>query len=89
MKILTLTIKKKYFDQIKSGEKKIEYRRYAPYYISRLVGKSYDGIKFLNGYKKESPMILVEYHGYVIIDCADTPLGDTKQFAINLGKILK
>jgi len=89
MKILTLTIKKKYFDKIKSGEKKIEYRRYAPYYISRIVGKSYDAIKFINGYKKDAPMILVEYQGYVIIDCVETPLGDTKQFAINLGKILK
>lgn len=33
--MLTLTIKKKWFDMIKSGEKKEEYREIKPYYDSR------------------------------------------------------
>lgn len=34
--MLTLSIKKKWFDMIKSGEKKEEYRDIKPYYDSRL-----------------------------------------------------
>lgn len=37
MKILHLTLKKKWFDMIASGEKKEEYREIKPYWISRLV----------------------------------------------------
>lgn len=33
--MLTLPIKKKWFDMIKSGEKKEEYREIKPYYDSR------------------------------------------------------
>ena len=33
--MLTLPIKKKWFDMIKSGEKKEEYREIKPYYTSR------------------------------------------------------
>ena len=35
--MLTLTIKKKWFDMILSGEKKEEYREIKPYYTSRLA----------------------------------------------------
>ena len=38
--MLTLPIKKKWFDMIKSGEKKEEYREIKPYYASRFF-KSY------------------------------------------------
>jgi hypothetical protein len=41
MKILHLTLKKKWFDMIASGEKKEEYREIKPYWVSRLV----DGIE--------------------------------------------
>lgn len=34
--MLTLPIKKKWFDMIKAGEKKEEYREIKPYYASRL-----------------------------------------------------
>lgn len=37
MKVLHLTLKKKWFDMIASGEKKEEYREVKPYWISRLV----------------------------------------------------
>ena len=37
MKTLTLPLKKKWFDMIKSGEKKEEYREIKPYYISRFI----------------------------------------------------
>lgn len=35
--MLTLPIKKKWFDMIKSGEKKEEYREIKPYYASRFL----------------------------------------------------
>lgn len=37
MKVLHLTLKKKWFDLIASGEKKEEYREIKPYWVSRLV----------------------------------------------------
>lgn len=37
MRILHLTLKKKWFDMIASGEKKEEYREIKPYWVSRLV----------------------------------------------------
>jgi len=37
MKVLHLTLKKKWFDMIASGEKKEEYREIKPYWASRLT----------------------------------------------------
>lgn len=62
--MLTLPIKKKWFDMIESGEKKEEYREYNQYYKSRfdnLFAKTKCGnvrfIRFRNGYRKDSPTI--------------------------------
>ena len=61
--MLTLPIKKKWFDMILSGEKKEEYREIKPYYDSRFFNEwkrnnntCFDVI-FKNGYKKDSPSI--------------------------------
>ena len=69
--MLTLPIKKKWFDMIKSGEKKEEYREIKPYYNSRLGvrliiqelingsnAKFISNIMFRNGYGKDRPTIL-------------------------------
>lgn len=69
--MLTLPIKKKWFDMILSGKKKEEYREIKPYYETRfgkwfgiLVGKEGNIISpclgkqpvmFYNGYSKNSP----------------------------------
>jgi len=68
--MLTLPIKKKWFDMIKSGEKKEEYREIKPYYTSRfLFDDTFDGTKtgrtlysrmeliLRNGYSSNSPKI--------------------------------
>lgn len=64
--MLTLPIKKKWFDMIKSGEKKEEYREIKPYYDSRFknllrieLGKFKDEeyVLFRNGYASNSPTI--------------------------------
>ena len=65
--MLTLPIKKKWFDMILSGEKKEEYRKVSPYYKARfknlwqgsLIG--YDAkrnIIFRNGYSRKSPSFI-------------------------------
>lgn len=65
--MLTLPIKKKWFDMIKSGEKKEEYREIKPYYARRFTyldeqlsevfikGAMY--VIFRNGYRKDSPAV--------------------------------
>ena len=55
--MITLPIKKQWFDMILSGEKKEEYRDYTQYYLSRFgayFGKQIT-IRLRNGYRKDSP----------------------------------
>ncbi len=62
--MLTLPIKRKWFDMILSGEKKEEYREIKPYYTTRF-GQLWQGsligfdakrkVMFRNGYSKQSP----------------------------------
>lgn len=73
--MLTLTIKKKWFDMILFGEKKEEYREIKPYYICRfknlflmypysgfpMPGCSRQEILFRNGYRKDSPSFIAVY----------------------------
>lgn len=65
--MLTLPIKKKWFDMILSGEKKEEYREIKPYYRSRFENlgllDSYGlpltnkvPVQFRNGYRSDSPV---------------------------------
>lgn len=59
--MLTLAIKKKWFDMIDKGEKPEEYRDIKPYYNSRL--EPYEGteqdIILRNGYSSSSPMLQI------------------------------
>lgn len=68
---LYLTLKKKWFDMIASGEKKEEYREIKKYWISRLCStsnmldgcKEFDYIIFKNGYSKDAPTMKVQCLG--------------------------
>lgn len=62
--MLVLPIKKKWFDKIKSGEKKEEYRELKKYYhirFKKIFGWDYKNkvveIIFRNGYRADSPKI--------------------------------
>jgi len=63
--MLTLQIKKKWFDMIRSGEKTEEYREIKPYYTARFkkifqeypIGKNMATVIFRNGYSAKSPAI--------------------------------
>ncbi len=59
-KVLYLTIMRRWFNEILSGVKKVEYRMATPYWTSRLEGKHFDEVKFRNGYHKDSPVMRVE-----------------------------
>ena len=59
LKILHLTLEKKWFDMILSGVKTEEYRKIKPYWDNRL-NKSYDVVRFRNGYQKDAPVMVVE-----------------------------
>ena len=63
-RILYLTLKKKWYDMILSGEKTEEYREIKKYWTVRLkdflVKKSFDYIIFKNGYAKNAPTMKVE-----------------------------
>jgi hypothetical protein len=66
-KILTLHLKKEYWQQIKDGKKKVEYRDVTPYWKKRLDGKEYSEIHLLLGYPKaqdESKLIRRKWNGY-------------------------
>lgn len=83
-KILHLTLMKKWFDEIASGKKKIEYRKIKPYWTKRLFYKDgkpvkYDLILFKNGYAKDSPKMLVEFKGLRV----------GKEYEFILGKVLE
>ncbi len=60
--MLTLPIKKKWYDMIRAGKKLEEYRANTPYYAARF--RKYEGepvgIILRNGYRLDSPAILAE-----------------------------
>ena len=85
MKILHLNLKKKWFDQILAGTKKIEYREIKPYWTTRLFDsdgkpKKFDIIEFRNGYSKEARVVRVEFEGIRT---------GKKSYEIILGKVHK
>lgn len=99
MKILHLTLKRKWFDMIASGEKKEEYREIKPYWIRRLFAwnnaydppRDFHAVQFRNGYCKNAPTVLVEWKDTVTgpakPEWSDNWQGDV--FIIKLGEILK
>ncbi len=96
MKVLHLTLKKKWFDLIASGKKEIEYREDKPYWRKRLLDgvdpKDFDIVRFKNGYGNV-PTMDVEFKGIAFTGpewCTpangEVLTGGT--IAIKLGKVL-
>lgn len=90
---LFLHVKGEYFDQIKSGEKKEEYRLVCPYWIARLVDRKcpYDGIHIFRGYPRNDSwnpdnFQHFPYKGYEIKMIKHPHFGDhlVQAFAIKL-----
>ena len=88
---LVLHLKKEYFDQIKSGEKKEEYREVTPYWEKRLSGRNYEKIIFLCGYPSlddKDKTIISKWNGCKK-DKVNVPLfgGDKNVFVISIAEI--
>ncbi len=79
MKPLALTIHRKWFDRIASGQKTQEFREVKPYWTKRLEGRHYDEVHFRNGYHQDAPFMRVEYLGYTKNGC----------YVLHLGKVLE
>ena len=61
--MLTLPIKKKWYDMILSGEKKEEYREIKGYYLQRFSkwpSSDWKEIRFRNGYSEKSPSFIAK-----------------------------
>lgn len=90
MRVLHLTLKKKWFDMIASGEKREEYREVKPYWSKRL-NKKYDVIQFRNGYRPDSPTMRVElkeiWRSLGILEWGAPP-GEVV-YILKLGKVLE
>ncbi len=101
-RILHLTVKKKWFDLIASGEKTIEYRQGKAYWEKRLLDENGNSIEFAevhfrNGYSRNAPFMRVEFkdlgrwEGSSPWPCcgAHGEVVNHGDFGINLGKILE
>lgn len=64
LRVLRLTLKRKWFDMIASGEKREEYREPGNWIMSRLTGKDYDVVEFANGYGVNVPRVTCQYLGW-------------------------
>lgn len=69
-KVLTLSVKKEWFDLIKAGEKREEYREIKPYWVARF---------YYDRFGKLSPVLLKELTDYIIKH------GDTEHFEAKNG----
>ena len=101
-RILKMTIKREFFDAIRSGSKKKEYRDYSPYWKSRLTNmdktgkmldmRGYDIVRFRNGYNPNSPVMDVEYIKTERYKLPNAPWFGTDEerygFAIVLGNVV-
>ena len=81
--ILHLSLEREWFDEIARGTKNKEYRKYKPYWKTRLEGRQYDVVKFRNGYGRNVPEMVVEFRGL-------TRAGNSRNadYVIKLGRIL-
>lgn len=60
MKVVSMPIKKEWFDKILSGEKKEEYRKIKEYWRRRLLHDKTTHLKLINGYGRDKPFVIIE-----------------------------
>lgn len=73
MNILRLTLHKKAFEVMVTGEKTDEYRDDSDWIRSRLYDKNgnprhYDAIEFTNGYGDHRPRFVTNYLGFTVVN---------------------
>ncbi len=96
MKILHLTLLRRWFDEIASGRKTEEYRTRSPYWAARLESSAparlagvpfrrFDEVHFRNGYAKLAPFMRVEWKDCLRLEHPQ----HGPVYAIKLGAILE
>lgn len=102
---LSMTIEKKWFDQILSRTKKIEFRFAKPRLNKMLTRKvRYNMLRLRNGYDPLSPVLRIELKNYVLTDfhqhpagwdlppiswCPDYAKGNKRIWALELGQLFE
>ena len=86
---LQLAVNGEYFDAMKSGDKKEEYRLVNPYWEKRLIDRDYDRLVITRGYPKRddiSKRIDIPYYGFEIKTIIHNHFGNdpVKVFAIKV-----
>ena len=81
--VLHLTLRREHFADIVAGKKRTEYRKQKSYWRKRLEGRAYKKILFRNGYGKNVPEAVVEFHGL-----RRSGRGRNAEYVIRLGRIL-
>lgn len=89
MKTLILPLKREWFEQVKSGQKTVEYRLYNSHWKRRLIGKSYDRVVLTLGYPKATDhdrRIERPYRGFDVVKIKHPEWGNQERtcFAIPL-----
>jgi len=74
-KILYITLHRKWFDLVASGEKTVEFRQATPYWRARLLDergnvKRFDEIHARNGYRSTDPLVVVQHLGGIVTDAS-------------------
>ena len=90
LRILKFTLQPKWFGEIASGEKVIEFREIKPWSTSRLMKdgriREYDEVWFRNGYDHDKdPFMRVEWRGLTTLG----PPGFKPTYCIHLGDVLE
>jgi len=86
--ILHLNLKEEYFNEIKNGNKPLEFRECNDFWSKRLINKEYDEVHFKLGYPKNDDTTRIlkrKYFGYKLIVINHPHFNDsrpTKVFAI-------
>lgn len=91
MATLYLPIKAIYFEQIRDGSKKEEYRLYTPYWRKRLEGRTYDAVQVTAGYPARGDVERRQtfpWRGYEVKTIQHEHFGPepVKVFAIKVGQ---
>ena len=81
---LHLALEREWSDDIARGARHEELRKYKPYWTRRLEGRSFDVVKFRNGYAANAPEMIVEYRGLERASPARNA-----DYVIRLGKVLQ
>lgn len=83
---LDLVVTAHWFEEIRSGRKRTEYRKISPHWQARLRNREYDTVTIRRGYTQDK--LVFQWGGNSII-YNDNDLGVVPAYAITLGDIVK